>query len=87
MLVDVRDASSRDWYDYPDTNDIILDFGEDSDQYEVADHDQDRNPVSRNTPSMHSPLSPEIAKKLVADLSQEDIANDRFSGVKSNKII
>ena len=36
---------------------------------------------------MHSPLSPEIAKKLVADLSQEDIANDRFSGVKPSKII
>ena len=79
-------------------NTVVLDYDDDSDYYEGtfsdyakmmgtgigpgADQIQDRNPASRNSPFSHSPLSPEIAKKLVADLSQEDIANDRFSGVK-----
>ena len=85
-LIDVCEASSRESDDDSDTNKILFDYGEYDDQYEVAVHGQNRNPVSRNTPSIHSPLSPEIARKLVADLSQEDIVNDRFSGVKSTNI-
>ena len=85
-LIDLCEASSRESDDDSDANKILFDYGEYDDQYEVEVHGQNRNPVSRNTPSIHSPLSPEIARKLVADLSQEDIVNDRFSGVKSTNI-